>query len=103
MQKTIKLIQNIERIFEQGLQDEYLSRAIRKIVEHTKERTSTDVDLLSKDLSQFEGKYGMPSDEFFGRFEKGELGDDGDYFEWSAIFQMYRRATERLKMLEGVS
>ena len=42
MQKTVKLIQNIEKIFERGLQDEYLSRAIRKIVEHTKERTSTD-------------------------------------------------------------
>jgi hypothetical protein len=103
MQKTMKLIQNIEKIFERGLQDEYLSRAIRKVVEHTKERTLTDVEVLKNDLSQFEGKYGIPSDEFFNRFEKGELGDDGDYFEWSAIFQMYKRATERLKMLEGVS
>ena len=103
MQKTMKLIQNIEKIFERGLQDEYLSRAIRKIVEHTKERTSTDVEALRKDLSQFEGKYGILSDEFFNRFESGELGDDGDYFEWSAIFQMYMRATERLKMLEGIS
>ena len=103
MQKTVKLIQNIEKIFERGLQDEYLSRAIRKVVEHTKERTSTDVEILKNDLSKFEGKYGISADEFFNRFEKGELGDDGDYFEWSAIFQMYKRATERLKMLEGVS
>ena len=103
MQTTIKLIQNIEKIFERGLQDEYLSRAIGKIVEHTKERTSSNVHLLKKDLSQFEKKYGISSDKFFNRFEKGELGDDGDYFEWSAIFQMYTRATERLKMLEEVS
>ena len=103
MQKTMKLIQNIEKIFERGLQDEYLSRAIRKIVEHTKERTSTDVEVLRKDLSDFEAKYGISSDEFFNRFEKGELGDGGDYFEWSAIFQMYKRATERLEMLKGVS
>ena len=86
MQTTIKLIQNIEKIFERGLQDEYLSRAIGKIVEHTKERTSSNVHLLKKDLSQFEKKYGISSDKFFNRFEKGELGDDGDYFEWSAIF-----------------
>jgi hypothetical protein len=99
----MKLIQNIEKIFERGLQDEYLSRAIGKIVEHTKERTSSNVHLLKKDLSQFEKKYGISSEKFFNRFEKGELGDDEDYFEWSAIFQMYKRATERLKMLEEVS
>lgn len=103
MQNTIKLVQNIEKIFQRGLQDEYLSRTIRKVVEHTKERTSTDVEVLRKDLSDFEAKYGISSDEFFNRFEKGELGDGADYFEWSAIFQMYRRATERLEMLEGVS
>jgi hypothetical protein len=99
----MKLIQNIEKIFERGLQDEYLSRAIGKIVEHTKERTSSNVHLLKKDLSQFEKKYGISSEKFFNRFEKGELGDDEDYFEWSAIFQTYKRATERLKMLEEVS
>lgn len=103
MQTTMKLIQNIEKIFERGLQDEYLSRAIGKIVEHTKERTSSNVHLLKKDLSQFEKKYGISSEKFFNRFEKGELGDDEDYFEWSAIFQTYKRATERLKMLEEVS
>ena len=103
MQVNMKLIQNIEKIFERGLQDEYLSRAIGKIVEHTKETTSSNIHLLRNDLSQFERKYGIPSEEFFNQFEKGELGDDGDYFEWSAIFQMYKRATERLKMLEGVS
>ncbi len=83
MQTTMKLIQNIEKIFERGLQDEYLSRAIGKIVEHTKERTSSNVHLLKKDLSQFEKKYGISSEKFFNRFEKGELGDDEDYFEWS--------------------
>lgn len=103
MQTTMKLIQNIEKIFERGLQDEYLSRAIGKIVEHTKERTSSNVHLLKKDLSQFEKKYGISSEKFFNRFEKGELGDDEDYFEWSAIFQTYKRATERLEMLEEVS
>ena len=75
MQTTMKLIQNIEKIFEKGLQDEYLSRAIGKIIEHTKERTSSNVHLLRKDLSKFERKYGIPSEEFFDRFEKGELGD----------------------------
>ncbi len=65
----------------------------RSLNEHAKERASTDVKVLRRDLSEFEAKYGIPSDEFFNRFGSGELGDDGDYFEWSAIFQMYMRAT----------
>ncbi len=39
----------------------------------------------------------------FSRFEKGQLGDKEDYFEWSALFQMYKRAIERLEMLKGVA
>lgn len=103
MQITKELIQNIGKIFEKGLQDEYLSRAIGKIIEHEKEKTFSDVRLLKKDLSQFEREYNISSEEFFSRFEKGELGDKEGYFEWSAIFQMYKRTTERLKMLEGAS
>lgn len=102
MQITKELIQNIWKIFEKGLQDEYLSRSIGKIIEHEKEKTSQELQLLRKDLARFESDYKMSSNEFFNRFEKGELGDKEDYFEWSAIFQMYKRSMERLKMLEGV-
>lgn len=103
MQITKASIQNIEKIFEKGLQDDYLSRSIGKIIEYEKEKTSKDIEGLRKDIERFEGEYNMSSDEFFERFEKGELGDNEDYFEWSALFQMNRRSVERLNMLEGVS
>lgn len=99
MQVTKATIQNIGKIFEKGLQDEYLSKAIGKIIEHEKEKTSQDIQSLKKDLDQFEGRYNMSSNDFFSRFEKGELGDKEDYFEWSAIFKMYKRSIERLEML----
>lgn len=100
---TKETIRNIGKIFEKDLQDEYLSRSIGKIIEHEREKTSHEVQMLRKELAQFESNYQMSSDEFFDRFEKGELGDKEDYFEWSAMYQMYRRSEERLKMLEGVS
>jgi len=103
MQITKETIKNIGKIFEKGLQDEYLSRAIGKIMEHEKEKTSQDIQSLKRDLEQFEGRYNMASEEFFSRFERGELGDKEDYFEWSAIYQMYKRSMERLEMLEGES
>ncbi len=101
MQVTKEVIQNISKIFEKGLQNEYLSRSLVKIIEHEKEKTTHDVKVLKADLDHFEGKYNMHSREFSGRFEKGELGDSEDYFEWSAIFKIYTRSLERLKMLEG--
>lgn len=102
MQITKLRIQTIEKIFDKGLQDEYLSRSIGKIIEYEMEKTSKDIQLLKKDIKLFESKYNMPSNEFFDRFERGELGDKEDFFEWAALFQMNRRSVERLKMLEGV-
>lgn len=96
-------IQNIEKIFEKGLQDDYLSRSIGKIIEYEKEKTSKNVQTLKNDIELFERKYTMSSIEFFEKFEKGELGDNEDYFEWSALFQMYRRSVDLLGTLEGVS
>ena len=32
----------------------------------------------------------MSSDEFVDKFERGELGDDQDYFEWWGLVELYR-------------
>jgi len=100
---TKEIIQNIGKIFEKGLQNEYLSRSIEKIVEYEKEKTIKEVDMLKKELSRFESTYQMSSKDFFDRFEKGELGDKEDYFEWSAMFQMHERSVDRLNILESPS
>ena len=100
---TKEIIQNIGKIFEKGLQNEYLSRSIGKIVEYEKEKTIKEVDMLKKELSRFESAYQMSSKDFFDRFERGELGDKEDYFEWSAMYQMHERSVDRLKILESPS
>ena len=94
---TKDIIQNIGKIFEKGLQNEYLSRSIGKIIEYEKERTIKEVNLLKKDLSRFESTYQMSSEDFFDRFEKGDLGDKEDYFEWSAMYQMYERSVDHVR------
>jgi len=40
------------------------------------------VGLIREEVEGFEKRYGMSSDEFVDKFERGELGDDQDYFEW---------------------
>ncbi len=68
-----------------------------------KERTTKEVNMLKKELSRFESTYQMSSEDFFDRFEKRELGDKEDYFEWSAMYQMYERSVDRLNILEAPS
>jgi hypothetical protein len=100
---TKETIQNISKIFEKGLQNEYLSRSLGKIVEYERGKTIEEVNMLKKELSRFESAYQMSSEDFFDRFEKGDLGDKEDYFEWSAMYQMYERSVDRLNILESPS
>ena len=100
---TKEIIQNISKIFEKGLQNEYLSRSIGKISEYEKENTIKEINTLKKELSRFESAYQMSSEDFFDRFEKGDLGDKEDYFEWSAIYKMYERSVDRLNILVSPS
>jgi hypothetical protein len=100
---TKEIIQNISKIFDKGLQNEYLSRSIGKISEYEKQKTTKEVDMLKKELSRFESTYQMSSQDFFERFEKGGIGDQEDYFEWSAMYQMYERSLDRLNILESHS
>lgn len=50
---------------------------------------------LQQHLTLFEKQYGWPSLAFYERFEKGELGDDADFFEWSATWEMSQQLQTR--------
>jgi hypothetical protein len=47
---------------------------------------------LENRLKQFEEQYQMPSQQFYQRFQAGELGDSVDFFEWNAYFEMLNAA-----------
>lgn len=40
---------------------------------------------FDRECQVFERAHGMSSEEFMRRFEAGELGDDTDFFNWSAV------------------
>ncbi|ALL00895.1 hypothetical protein Pyrde_0845 [Pyrodictium delaneyi] len=51
-------------------------------------------------ISRLEEKYGMSSSVFLEKFERGELGDDEDYFLWWSYLRARRVIEERLRELE---
>ncbi len=42
---------------------------------------------LEDKLRVFEEKYSLPSDEFYKRFQEGDIGDDQDFFEWKVLLE----------------
>jgi len=42
----------------------------------------------TKALREFEKKYQLATEIFVKRFESGEMGDEGDYFDWYAFARL---------------
>lgn len=49
------------------------------------QRELTDLDAR---LRAFEAHFHMPSDEFYRRYEAGELGDSAEFMEWASFYDM---------------
>ncbi len=64
------------------------------------ESTSPVEDLVevSRDLRDMELEYGMTSDEFAAKFNRGEMGDDTDFIEWIGLYEMYRAAKKSIEI-----
>ena len=59
------------------------------------------VEILQAELQRFETQYHQASAEFYQRFQKGELGDAADYFEWSACYDMLQALSACLTTLNA--
>ncbi len=83
-----KLVESLAQII-LSLSDEerqWLEREIQKA------SVSKQVEDLESRLKQFEEVYQMPSEHFHQHFQAGELGDDIDFFEWNAYYEMLTAA-----------
>ena len=54
---------------------------------------------LERDLSELELEYKMSSEDFFQRWQAGEMADTADFMDWNALYQMAREVRERLELL----
>lgn len=56
---------------------------------------------INIDLNAFEQQYQMSSEQFYQKFQRGILGDDIDFVEWSAYYQMWHSLQKRLNLLKS--
>lgn len=83
-----RLVESLAQII-LSLSDEerqWLEREIQKV------SVTKQIEDLKSRLKQFEEAYQMPSEHFHQRFQAGELGDNIDFFEWNAYYEMLTAA-----------
>lgn len=84
-----KLVQSLVQVI-LSLSDEeqeYLEQEISK-----KYSLRQEIAKIEQKIQGFEQKYQMQSEDFFQRFQAGELGDSMDFFEWNAYHEMLANA-----------
>jgi len=80
--------------------DEVLESTLDKLLGRERQRLVGQLARLKSQTAYFEGRYGWTSDDFYPRFERGELGDDMDFIEWSATVEMIRNLQSQIDSLD---
>jgi hypothetical protein len=101
MTATLEKVRRLEQYVElvNGQVDQVLESTIDKMLDRERQRLLLQQARLESQIADFEARYGWTSDEFYPRFERGELGDDLDLIEWSATIEMARNLRRTIELL----
>lgn len=98
--QTLIKLRHLESLYCQGYQSDVVDQTLDKIIALENAQARQELSDLETSLAAFEQQYQMSSTQFEQRFHAGELGDDADFFEWSALSDMAKSLRQRLKVLE---
>lgn len=79
-----------------------VENTLAKVVSFQLSKYRNSIDQINRELEKFETAYKMSSEQFYQKFEAGQLGDDEDFFEWSGLYEnvlLYRKRIEDLGSL----
>lgn len=82
--------------------DEVLAASVTKLLHYELEKLQDRQSRVREKLTTFEEKYHMRTEEFFRQFREGKLGDDMDFFEWSALEEIHQELSQKLAQAEQI-
>lgn len=100
-EKIINQLKALEMLSQQGGYSDTLALSLNKIIVQEINIIQLQIQDLEADLKEFEQEYQLSSDDFYHQFKAGQLGDAGDFVEWSAFYQMRSSLQERLTLLQS--
>lgn len=103
MSTALEKVRRLEQYIETraGYADRVLESTLDKILQREHDQLQSQITRLRDQLAVFEDRYGLSTPEFYERFEHGEMGDDADFFEWSATWEMVQDLQADLELLQG--
>ncbi|MCX6046179.1 MAG: hypothetical protein NT075_13795 [Chloroflexi bacterium] len=101
MMTTLEKIKRLERYVgvDNSAIDPVLDMTLEKLIRRELNRLLTLKSRLVEQVSGFENKYSLTSEQFYLRYEQGEMGDDIDFIEWSATLEMIATLEQQADLL----
>jgi hypothetical protein len=104
MGDTNKTLQNLrllqELIKREENLDTFVETTVAKLLDYESERLGAYRKTLQGKLAAFEQQYGLRTAEFCRDFRAGRLGDTMDFFEWSALAEIYQDVSKALAAVD---
>ncbi|WP_017295637.1 hypothetical protein [Geminocystis herdmanii] len=100
-EKIINQLQVLETISKQGAYSDIFAISLRNVFLEEIKSIEQEIQEIEIDLRTFEQQYKLSSEQFYQQFKKGKLGDEIDFVEWSAFYQMWHSLQERLNLLKS--
>lgn len=79
-----------------------VENTLNKLIHYQLVKYRKNSNQINRELKKFETHYKMTSSRFYEKFESGELGDSGDFFEWSGLYENMLLFQERIGELEAL-
>ncbi|HEY9849210.1 MAG TPA: hypothetical protein V6D28_07110 [Leptolyngbyaceae cyanobacterium] len=77
-----------------------LNQIVDKLLDIALSQHRQKLEKYEHDMNEFEQRYGIESAIFYQRFQAGQLGDDIDFFEWSALYELKEDLLKKIDKLE---
>jgi len=94
-------LQALARLYQAGFQSAFLNNVLHRALQHQIHRDESDLARINAALAEFEQKYGLTTEEFWQRFQAGQMSDTADFMEWNVLCKMRQRIQGRLDILRG--
>ncbi len=103
MSNTKAQVDKLDLLRETCTESDEFNLMLDKMLEVTIHHYSARIKRYDQELGEYEQQYGMDTEEFYRRFESGDLGDSMDYFEWAGLFELRLDIGNKLRRLESAS
>jgi len=97
------LVKVRDKVFNDVFAESEIEETILDSFKRELEVAKFKIDRYTKACKNFEKKYKMTSTEFFSKFERGELNEEDDFFDWYSAYRGIDIWNKKYKILEGFS